>query len=207
MAQSNKKVATPRKRPALHKRKYVVNFAFQLAFIKKLFLVAMGITLCQWLALQYVFIKFNLYGEQLPYEQRKHFYDFLAPQVQTLNEAFIYMCIVSAIALIVWGTMQSHRIAGPLFRLRQTIKILMELKSWKDLEHIEMMQFRRNDYFHELAKEFNQALQRLKSLKQETLETEEEESKEIEENNVISLDQYQEQRGKERAREQDKKAS
>jgi hypothetical protein len=149
-------------RPPIHKRKYLVNFKFQADFIKKSLVVAAGLIIVQWCTLQIIFVRFNLYGEDLPHELKVKFYDILNHQIDMLNQSFLWMCILTPIILFVWGIFQSHRIAGPLHNIKLKLKEIRGFKNTEELtKNITETQFRRSDYFHELAKEYNETVKHL----------------------------------------------
>lgn len=168
-------------RPPLWRRKYVVNFKFQAAFIRKALFVAGFILVCQWFALQYIFVRFNIYAEELSYDQRKQFYEFLSAQTLMLNQTFLWMCLFTPICIFLWGVFQSHRIAGPLFNLKLRFHKIRQLKNTQELSNIEETQFRRSDYFHELADEYNKTISHLKNIIQENS---------ISESKVVELKNY-----------------
>lgn len=152
------------KKPSFLRRKYVINFKFQSAFIRKSFFIAGLMIISQYVALQYIFARFNIYGETLPYDLKRKFYEFLNPQYDTINQTFLVLGLITSISIVVWGLIQSHRIAGPLHNIKLRLKKISKATTTSDLTGFESTQFRRSDYFHELADEYNKALQNLKNL-------------------------------------------
>jgi ABC-type Fe3+ transport system permease subunit len=66
--------------------------------------------------------------------------------------SFIFSLIVSVCCTLVAGVYMSHRVAGPLYRLRLTLKqIVAERKPV-------ILKFRKGDYTTHMADEFNNAL-------------------------------------------------
>jgi hypothetical protein len=63
-----------------------------------------------------------------------------------------------------WGVFQSHRIAGPLHNLKLKLQKIRQLKDISEINLIEETQFRRSDYFHELADEYNKTIHHLKDV-------------------------------------------
>lgn len=167
-------------RPPLWRRKYVVNFKFQAAFIRKALFVAGFILVSQWFALQYIFVRFNIYAEELSYDQRKQFYEFLSAQTMMLNQTFLWMCLFTPICIFLWGVFQSHRIAGPLYNLKSRLHKMREITDVNNFSQLEETQFRRSDYFHELADEYNKTINHLKVLVKDSGN----------ESNVVNLKSY-----------------
>lgn len=152
------------RRPSVWRRKYVVNFKFQAAFIRKALFVAGIILGTQWFALQYIFLRFNIYADSLSYDSSKLFYEFLNDQSMMLNTTFLWMCLFTPVCIFLWGVFQSHRIAGPLHNLKIKLQKIRNLKDISDFNLIEETQFRRSDYFHELADEYNRTIHHLKDI-------------------------------------------
>ncbi len=155
---------SPQGRPSVWRRRYVVNFKFQAAFIRKALFIAGCILATQWFALQYIFLRFNIYADSLSYDSSKLFYEFLNDQSMMLNHTFLWMCLFTPICIFLWGVFQSHRIAGPLHNLKIKLQKIRQLKDISDINLIEETQFRRSDYFHELADEYNKTIHHLKDI-------------------------------------------
>ncbi len=68
---------------------------------------------------------------------------------------FFYCLVVALSASLLSGIFLSHRVAGPIYRLRKTLRqITQERKP-------QSVRFRKGDYTHELAKDFNDAMKAL----------------------------------------------
>ncbi len=154
----------PQGRPSMWRRKYVINFKFQAAFIRKALFIAGCILGAQWFALQYIFLRFNIYADSLSYDSSKLFYEFLNDQAMMLNHTFLWMCLFTPICIFLWGVFQSHRIAGPLHNLKNKLHKIRQLKDISEINMIEETRFRRSDYFHELADEYNKTIHHLKDI-------------------------------------------
>jgi len=153
-----------KKRPPLWKRTYFINSKFQRSFIKKTLVIAICMIIAQWVALQYIFVRFNIYGESLNYESKKKFYDFLSPQMNMINETFLWLGLITPLCLFLWGMFQSHRIAGPLHNLKIRLQRIRSITNLEDLTLLESTIFRRSDYFHEMAEEYNKTIDHLKAI-------------------------------------------
>jgi hypothetical protein len=152
------------KQPPIWRRKYIINLEFQGAFIQKALFIAFAINVIFYFALEFIFIKFNIYGESLQHEARVKFYSFLKDQKQILNQTFIYVGSVSALFIVIWGIFQSHRIAGPLFNLKLQFKKMKGMKSIEEIGELNKTKFRANDYFHDLAEDYNHFVDHLTNL-------------------------------------------
>lgn len=83
-----------------------------------------------------------------------------------LNQTFLWMCLFTPICIFLWGVFQSHRIAGPLFNLKNKLHKIRQIKDISEISNLEETQFRRSDYFHELADEYNKTVNHLKDMVQ-----------------------------------------
>ncbi|MDH4469247.1 MAG: hypothetical protein QE271_14410 [Bacteriovoracaceae bacterium] len=163
------------KQPSVWRRKYIINLDFQGSFIQKSLFIAFTINVIFYFALEFVFIKFNIYGESLQHDARVKFYTFLKDQKEILNLTFLYVGSITALFIVFWGIFQSHRIAGPLFNLKLQLKKIKSAKNLKELSEVGVTKFRTSDYFHDLAEEYNQSIKHINKL--------------LSENNVESLEQ------------------
>ncbi len=84
------------------------------------------------------------------------FFGFLRQQQRTMNYFFAGISILTLAVLLVGGLLLSHRIAGPLYRLRRHLEQISEG------EPVREVKFRTHDYFQELAEAFNRIIGRLK---------------------------------------------
>ncbi|WP_408099014.1 hypothetical protein ACJVC5_08860 [Peredibacter sp. HCB2-198] len=75
------------------------------------------------------------------------FYEFLLNQKHDLDMLFIGLAVFNFILLLAVGFIISHRIAGPIYKLKQHLKD-PKLKN-------EPLQFRQNDFFKELGPMLN----------------------------------------------------
>ena len=157
------------KQPSVWRRKYIINLDFQGSFIQKSLFIAFTINVIFYFALEFIFIKFNIYGESLQHDARVKFYTFLKDQKEILNLTFLYVGSITAFSIVLWGIFQSHRIAGPLFNLKLQLKKIRSAKDLKDLSEVGATKFRANDYFHDLAEEYNQSIQHINKLLSESL--------------------------------------
>ena len=65
---------------------------------------------------------------------------FIEDQITQMNSVFIIMAILTAFILLVAGILISHRIAGPMYRLNQDLRMMAEKKELRCLK------FRKKDF-------------------------------------------------------------
>ena len=72
-------------------------------------------------------------------------------QQSTFTRVIVAIAIVVTAILLIGGLYISHRIAGPIYRMQ---KELQDMSEEKPVE-LRAIQFRKKDYFPELAETFN----------------------------------------------------
>ena len=75
-----------------------------------------------------------------------------AAQSRTISLTFMAMGLMSIFFFALWAMILSHRIAGPLHRLRE------ELRLARDSGRFRPIQFRKGDYFQEIPTAYNEAI-------------------------------------------------
>lgn len=142
----------------------IIHRPFQMELMRKFLFVALLINAILYCVNIYVYFKFNEYGESLVHQESQQFYQFFQVQIKILNKAFLASAICSTMVLAVYGIFLSHRIAGPLYNLKNHFKRIQQSKKPGDLEDLPISRFRSSDYFHDLSSEYNLALKQLKDL-------------------------------------------
>lgn len=146
------------------RRQYFINPEFQGSFIQMVIGAALLINLVLYGANIFIFFKFNAYGESLNYDQKKQFYEFFQNQILALNQVFVLCGGIVFGILIVYGLLMSHKVAGPLHNLQNQLKKLQKLDDLQNIHNIHGTNFRKTDYFQELAEEYNKALVQIQQL-------------------------------------------
>lgn len=131
------------------RRMILVNSKFQLAFLS----YTLGVTLLT-IAIFYVsdlyfFWKFKDGGRVLGLNPEHPYFKFIVEQEKVRNWIFMAAAAISAAFLTVSGLLFSHRIAGPLHRLKSHFLMVAN-----DLT-IEDVRFRKDDFFHDVAESYN----------------------------------------------------
>lgn len=81
------------------------------------------------------------------------YYDFLLNQKHDLDLLFIGLAVINLILLLATGFIVSHRIAGPIHKIKQVLK---------NPDAFDKVQLRQNDFFQELGPIVNEVKEKLK---------------------------------------------
>jgi len=146
------------KRPNIFRRRYWIDQSIQLPIIVY-FLGVVGLSFAIFAAL--FFFGYNDYIEifrnELPGGQ------YAVVEMQLMDgrdlaiDIFSYCSVFALACSVLGGLFLSHRVAGPIYRLRMTLKqIAIEKKP-------ATVRFRKGDYTHELADDFNEAMRALET--------------------------------------------
>lgn len=139
------------------RKKLIIDPQFQFGFLKYSLGITFG-TIAIWLASNfYFFSKFEKIGTDLNLPTNHIFFVFIAEQKHAMNSIVLVTSIIILLLLVSSGIVYSHRIVGPLIKLKNYMNDLAENKDEKALS------FRKNDYFVELAESFNRLRDRVKN--------------------------------------------
>jgi hypothetical protein len=147
--------AGPSGRPHVLRRTYLIDRPFQLNFSLLLLLIA---------AVNIFFFSmlFFFYDQKVAYDyQNALALDSIPPELRQMSFSLFIKTIVAAIffeTLLVGmlGVFFSHRIAGPLYNMRQRMKEMIAGT------YPEKIRLRKDDMLHEFAAEMNTLLQKLR---------------------------------------------
>lgn len=81
------------------------------------------------------------------------YYDFLLNQKQDLDLLFIGLAVLNFLLLLVTGFIVSHRIAGPIHKIKQVLQ---------NPNSVDKVQLRQNDFFQELGPIVNEVKEKIK---------------------------------------------
>ena len=87
------------------------------------------------------------------------FNDLLARQQGMLTTVYLVTSLTFDVIMIIIGVLVSHRVAGPLYRVKIHFNKIAETGELKDLS------FRQTDYFQEIPETFNRFLAKLRQLR------------------------------------------
>jgi hypothetical protein len=133
--------------------KLLINPGFQLSFMAYTAGIAVFVAAVFYGAIFHFFWKFRQLGESAGLRTDHVFYKFIAEQQTALNWGFAVVCAVVVVSLCLHGLLLSHRVAGPLYRLRKHLELVSEGKGHGNVK------FRDKDYFPELADACNRAFE------------------------------------------------
>jgi nitrogen fixation/metabolism regulation signal transduction histidine kinase len=145
------------RRPPFWKRQYIVDKKLQgtlLTFIAILVIVIFG---C--LYFSNVLVEGNLMtmAENMDTSSQAHVMNEIKNQSQFIFTTYLIFGVLIACYTAFMGVILSNQIAGPIYRLR------MHLQKVEVTGELEEITFRKNDYFSDLADDFNKAVKKLKN--------------------------------------------
>lgn len=144
----------------LGKRKhFFINPRFQFIFI--LFTVSLCLlnTFLFYLNNYLFFHRFQSLGQSFGISPQDPFFQFISEQQIIMSGMFIVTSFVDLVLILSLGTLFSHRVSGPLYRL----KIHLQSLSVGEVKPTQEVRFRKGDFFPELAESLNSYLKKVES--------------------------------------------
>ena len=139
---------------------YLINPRFQLR-VTSYFILLAGINiLISYACVFYFFDIFQSKGVEIGLPKNHVFFMFIEDQITQMNSIFLIMAILTFFILLVAGVLISHRIAGPMYRLNQDLRVMADKRELKSLK------FRKKDFFQEIPEAFNLVVEAFKVKKQ-----------------------------------------
>lgn len=129
---------------------FFINPRFQWSFIRQNLWLAIFVNVIVYGANFWFFEIFERKGLELGLPTDHVFFRFIVSQRQTMNQIFMAAALVVFLLIVVQGMRFSHRIAGPLYRLKQDMLAISATGKFRQIR------FRKGDYFQELPEGFNQ---------------------------------------------------
>ena len=142
---------------AWKRRVLLINPKFQLTFLFYMLVIAATIIVVLYVANVYFFKRSYEAGQTVGLPPDHIYFTFIDNQRSTMKWIFLLASGITMINLTFWGLYLSHRVAGPIYRLRKHMVELAEGRTDRDVN------FRTNDFFPELADAFNQFVKIFKS--------------------------------------------
>jgi hypothetical protein len=133
--------------------RYLINPAFQIKFIVYNLAVVIISLSVVYFANSYFFYKIRLYGDKFNLPNDHIFFSLLKDQNSIMNEIFAVSVAVIIVLYFLFGVLLGHRIAGPMFKLKQ----FFEQLNAGDPKETEI-HFRKNDFFNEVTAPINEYL-------------------------------------------------
>lgn len=138
------------------RKQWIINKDFQYKFVMMCVIPAFIMILYFWLSIEFIFYRMVLTGNSMGIPKEHAFFSLLKAQKDEFNVVILVSTLLAIGIFGVWALLFSHKIAGPLYRLRQFTKDLKRDSSGK----YPKVKFREGDYFTELADEMNAFLDR-----------------------------------------------
>lgn len=137
----------------IFRRKFLINADFQLPFVMRMIIINLLTIGILYIAVYVIFYRFNFLGEELGFESTDKYYVFVEEQFILITTVFVAVAISSSFLIGVYNFFLSHRIAGPLENLKIRFK-KMETENPSECK----TNFRKDDFFHDLASAYNKHL-------------------------------------------------
>jgi hypothetical protein len=135
------------------RQQFLINSAFQLSVIRQM-LVLTGLVIGIFYAANfYHFWSLKAQGLALGLPPTHVFFRFLQEQQRTMDLIFIVTALLTLLTIVGFGLFLSHRVAGPLYRLKQYLA-----ETPVDGKVQELLKFRDGDYFPDVADAINSRL-------------------------------------------------
>lgn len=133
----------------------LINPKFQISFLIYTASIAAITAAIFYGAIYYFFWKFRTMGAAVGLPSDHVFFRFLLEQQTSLNWCWFIVSILAVTVIIVSGMYLSHRVAGPIHHLQEHMEKIAKGESAGEV------QFRKQDYFPELADAYNQQLKEI----------------------------------------------
>ena len=130
----------------------LINPKFQLSLIAYLNFVSISIIAIFYGAVTYFFWRLNQMGQAAGLPPTHVFYEFLHDQRRVMNGVFLITALVAFVVIFVSGLVLSHRIAGPIERLKSHLARVTDGETEAELT------FRERDYFDDLPEPVNRLI-------------------------------------------------
>lgn len=135
------------------RKRYLIDPNFQIKIIILFLFLSFSILTIIYLFDTYYFEYFIQKGKDIDLEKGHVYYRLLQEQKKKMDTVFLYLSITLTIFVLIFGVFLSHKIAGPLYRLR----IFFKEKEYED--GIPLV-FRKGDFFQDIPKIVNQSLRK-----------------------------------------------
>jgi HAMP domain-containing protein len=130
----------------------LINPKFQFSVLGFMTLVAVGVMIIFYGADYFFFWRLTGEGQKIGLPPDHVFFQFIHEQQHMMNLIFVVTALISTAVIALCGLVLSHRVAGPLFRMRRHLDDVASGKTSSD------MHFRDKDYFGEVADAFNRMM-------------------------------------------------
>lgn len=135
-----------------------INPKFQISLIGKALIIGFFNLAISLTAVEVTFNQFRAQGVAMNLPAGSYYFKFVESQHWTLFLVILAVGLVSLFTVLVWGMVLSHRIAGPLHRLKTHALDVSQGKTEQDVA------FRRKDYFLDVAEAYNKIMESYRKL-------------------------------------------
>lgn len=140
------------KKPFWARRKFLINERFQLHFVGFSGVLALAACLAFYMAIEYFFMKYHGFAIDVGMRPSDPFFRVLGNMETMMTTIFAIISVCVILVSIIGGILFSHRIAGPMYRMREHFKLIASNQTLEDV------QFRKGDYFSDVAEAYNSQL-------------------------------------------------
>lgn len=140
-------------------KSFIINAGFQFRVIWSFMALSLVSVAILFASVQYSFYRSKEFLKAAGFSNENLFYQAMVQQQQQLSYVFLGVCCVLILGFLMVGLVVSHRIAGPLYKLRKHMDDVASGYTSQDVY------FRKRDYFPEIADGFNRVMARLRKLK------------------------------------------
>jgi hypothetical protein len=137
-------------------RSFLINPKFQWTLIGYAAAGATLILLTIYGLISYGFHRFVEVGTVLGLAPDNVYFEFIRMQEVSFNQVILAIALAIGLVLMVGGLVISHKIAGPIHRMKKEFRKMQE----SDPPALQEIQFRKGDFFPELAESFNELVRR-----------------------------------------------
>lgn len=140
---------------------FLINPEFQLSLIALISMLAVFIIIIFYGAVWFFFYQLNQKGVDMGLPAQHVYFQFLSSLLMKMNIIMAITFIFVFIAVFIFGLLISHKIAGPMYKLKSTLVRRSKL----DPNHEEMFKdiyFRHGDYFIDVQNAVNDYMANLK---------------------------------------------
>ncbi len=134
------------------RKKYLINPKFQYRFILATLIPNVASLVLFYVMIDLYFIKLIRDGKDLGLPEEHPYFMLLRDQSLLMNKVFIVVAICTTLFFLIWGVIFSHKIAGPLYRLRAHFDENAGSREMRKLS------FRPGDFFLEIPEAYNRWL-------------------------------------------------
>lgn len=148
---------------------YMINPEFQWRFMGYVILTVVFSISIMFISNYLFFESFIAKGEALGLPENHAFFILIKEQRELMTSIFVAVSFFISFIIGLWGMFFSHRIAGPLYRLRRFFSDARDLQqeSGEAKAKLRPIFFRQNDFFPEVPDSINDYLKQVDLLEQE----------------------------------------